>query len=213
MSQGRSAFSKTSEHPSREVEQGFRLMVENSQDILTIRDADARVRYTSPSIHPSCSGLPTGRNHRFHGVRVASSRRSLHCRKRAKRILEEPWRAGFHPIPRPPRERLLGFPGSGRLQFAGPPGNSWRCHQRPRHYRAHADGSREGTRHCRIAGSDLQTGHLNGPLGHLRFLQESSRRKWQLAADRILHPGSLAEFTHAMCPECSKIWYPDHFQK
>src|SRR3989475_3897574 len=29
----------------------FRQMVENSHDILTIRDADGRVRYTSPSIH------------------------------------------------------------------------------------------------------------------------------------------------------------------
>src|SRR5205823_14294237 len=45
------ASPKSSEHPSREVEQRFRLMVENSHDILTIRDADTRVRYTSPSIH------------------------------------------------------------------------------------------------------------------------------------------------------------------
>jgi PAS domain S-box-containing protein len=29
----------------------FRLMVENSEDILTIRDADGRIRYTSPSFH------------------------------------------------------------------------------------------------------------------------------------------------------------------
>ena len=43
MSQGRSAFS--------EIDDRFRLLVENSQDILTIRDADTRVRYTSPSIH------------------------------------------------------------------------------------------------------------------------------------------------------------------
>src|SRR5437588_11382325 len=45
------ASPKASEHPSRDVEQRFRLMVENSDDILTIRDADTRVRYTSPSIH------------------------------------------------------------------------------------------------------------------------------------------------------------------
>src|SRR5437660_10758495 len=44
------ASPKASEHPSRDVEQRFRLMVENSHDILTIRDADARVRYISPSI-------------------------------------------------------------------------------------------------------------------------------------------------------------------
>lgn len=29
----------------------FQLMVENSDDILTIRDADGRIRYTSPSFH------------------------------------------------------------------------------------------------------------------------------------------------------------------
>lgn len=29
----------------------FRLMVENSEDILTIRDAEGRIRYTSPSFH------------------------------------------------------------------------------------------------------------------------------------------------------------------
>lgn len=32
-------------------EQDFRLLVENSDDILTIRDADGRIRYTSPSFH------------------------------------------------------------------------------------------------------------------------------------------------------------------
>ncbi|HKW57911.1 MAG TPA: PAS domain S-box protein [Candidatus Acidoferrum sp.] len=32
-------------------EEDFRLMVENSDDILTIRDADGRIRYTSPSFH------------------------------------------------------------------------------------------------------------------------------------------------------------------
>jgi PAS domain S-box-containing protein len=42
---------RPSRHPSSEAEQRFRLMVENSHDILTIRDADTRVRYTSPSIH------------------------------------------------------------------------------------------------------------------------------------------------------------------
>lgn len=33
------------------TEDQFRLMVENSEDILTIRDADGRIRYTSPSFH------------------------------------------------------------------------------------------------------------------------------------------------------------------
>ena len=39
------------QQPVCEIDERFRLMVENSQDILTIRDADGRVRYISPSIH------------------------------------------------------------------------------------------------------------------------------------------------------------------
>ena len=39
-----------SAQPVREMEERFRQMVENSHDILAIRDADARVRYISPSI-------------------------------------------------------------------------------------------------------------------------------------------------------------------
>src|SRR4029077_1589042 len=42
---------RRSEQPVSEIDERFRLMVENSQDILTIRDADGRVRYISPSIH------------------------------------------------------------------------------------------------------------------------------------------------------------------
>ena len=39
------------EQTRREMEEQFRLMVENSHDILTIRDADAKIRYMSPSIN------------------------------------------------------------------------------------------------------------------------------------------------------------------
>jgi len=39
------------EQARREMEERFRLMVENSHDILTIRDADAKIRYMSPSIN------------------------------------------------------------------------------------------------------------------------------------------------------------------
>jgi len=42
---------RRSEQAVSEIDERFRLMVENSQDILTIRDADGRVRYISPSIH------------------------------------------------------------------------------------------------------------------------------------------------------------------
>lgn len=35
----------------RELQDSYRILVENSDDILTIRDADGRIRYTNPSFH------------------------------------------------------------------------------------------------------------------------------------------------------------------
>src|SRR6266446_7305004 len=140
---------KPLDHPSREVEQRFRLMVENSHDILTIRDADTRVRYTSPSIH-----------------RVLGYRQ--------EEIIGSTGFELIHPEDRSNVETALN--------------DFWKT-----------PGARDSIQY--------RARHANGSWVSLEVVA------YNLLDHPDIRDRSQVEFSHTTCPECSIIWYPDHYQK
>ena len=207
------ASPKASEHPSRDVEQRFRLMVENSHDILTIRDADARVRYISPSIQ------------RIMGYRqeemIGSTGFELihpEDRSNVETALNEFWKN----------------PGArDSIQYRARHANgSWVSlevvaynlldHQdirgvvingRDISERTQTEAERERTiAELQEAVSKLDT--LTGLLTICASCKKihAENGSWQ-QIESYIRDRSQVEFSHSMCPECSLIWYPDHYQK
>ena len=94
-----------------------RLMVEHTEDILTIRDADGRIRYTNPSFQPVMG-------YKQEEMIGETGFDLIHPEDRANvlQALDE-----FVKAPgardsiqyRAPRQRLLGVAGSGRVQSSG----------------------------------------------------------------------------------------------
>ena len=192
-----------------EHEEQFRFLVENSHDILTIREADGRIRYTSPAVH------------RVLGYRQEEMIGSI----------------GFellHPDDRPAVEAAFEEfwknPGArDSIQYRARHANgTWvslevvACNLlhdpvvrgvvlngRDVSQRQKAeDGKDRRIAELQQAGADVK--ELSGVLpicASCKKIQEGDR--WQ-QIEAYIRERSRVEFSHTMCPECSKLWFPDH---
>ena len=200
-------------HPSREVEQHFRLMVENSHDILTIRDADTRVRYTSPSIHRVLG-------YRQEEIIGSTGFELIHPEDRSnvETALNEFWKSPGARDSIQYRARhangswvslevvaynLLDHPDIRGVLING----------REITERVHTEAESErviAELQEAISKLDTLTGLLTICASCKKIHAENG--SWQ-QIESYIRDRSQVEFSHTMCPECSMIWYPDHHQK
>jgi PAS domain S-box-containing protein len=201
---------KSSAHPSSEVEQRFRLMVENSHDILTIRNADGRVRYTSPSVHrvlgyrqeemigstgfelihpEDRSNVETALNEfwKSPGARDSIQYRARHANGSWVSLEVVAYNLLDHPDIR--GVVINGRDISGRMQ-------------------------REAERERTIAELQEAISKLDTLTGLLTICASCKKihaenGSWQ-QIESYIRDRSQVEFSHTMCPGCSLLWYPDH---
>ena len=194
-----------------EFEDHFRLMVENNHDILTIRNADGRVRYMSPSIH------------RVLGYTQEEMVGSV----------------GFellHPEDRPAVESAFAefwkTPGArDSIQYRARHANGTWVSLEVAAYNLldHPDvrgvvltGRDISERKGQEAAKDQLIEELKQTLAGMNTLSGvlpicSSCKKvqndggnWQ-QIEVYIRDRAPVEFSHGMCPECARLWFPDQF--
>ena len=201
--------SAQSAKPSDEICERFRAIVENSHDVLCIRDADGKVRYASPSIqrilgysqdqmigstgfdllHPDDRSNVESAMQRFWknpGARGSLQYRALHANGSwislevvAYNLLDDPDIRGVVINGRDITDRKPAEPQPPVSAAAS------------QNSAAHTDST---TDHLPICASCKK---INNPKGHWQQIESFIRDRFQV------------QFSHGMCPECSKLWYPD----
>jgi PAS domain S-box-containing protein len=196
-----------SDQATREMEERFRLMVENCHDIVTIRDADGRVRYTSPSVHRvlgykqeeiiGSTGFelihPDDRSNvedavnefwKKPGARDSIQYRARHANGTWISIEVTAYNLLDHPV-------IQGVVINGRdisrrkQEEAGKEQLITELQQA-------------------LASAKTLTGVL--PIcASCKKIEEGD--KWQ-QIEAYIRDRSQIEFTHTMCPECTTLWYP-----
>jgi PAS domain S-box-containing protein len=200
--------SAQSAKPFDETCERFRTIVENSHDVLSIRDADGRVRCASPAIqrilgysqeqmigstgfellHPDDRPTVESAMQQFWknpGARSSQQYRALHANGSwvslevvAYNLLDDPAIRGVVINGRDITDRKQPEP-SRQLPFAA---------------HSQAAGSSSPSNHLPICASCKKINHRTG---HWQQIEVYVRDRFQV------------EFSHGMCPECSKLWYPD----
>jgi PAS domain S-box-containing protein len=202
-----------SAQPVREMEERFRQMVENSHDILAIRDADARVRYISPSIqrimgyrqeemigstgfellHPEDRSIVETALNEFWknpGARDSIQYRARHANGSWVSLEVVAYNMLDHP-------NIRGVVINGR-------DITDRIQTEAEKERVIAELQEA------IAKLDTLTGLLTICASCKKIRAENG--SWQ-QIESYIRDRSQVEFSHTMCPECSTLWYPDHHQK
>lgn len=192
-----------------ELEEPFRLLVENSNDILTIREADGRVRYTNPSffrllgyrkeeiIGSTCFELihPEDRETVMTALdellKTPGGRDSVQCRARHA--------DGFWMTFEIVASNLLDHPEVRGLVING------------RHIdkRSEQDTSKDQLiKELKetLMGLNTLTGVLSVCASCKKIQMESGA--WQ-QIEVYIREHAQVEFSHGMCPECVQLWLPD----
>jgi len=188
----------------------MRLLVENSEDILTIREADGRIRYTSPSFY------------RIMGYKEEEVIGSI----------------GFellHPEDRPAVEAAFAefckTPGArDSIQYRARHANgSWvsleviayNLLDDPAVRGLVINGRDISERKNEQAGKDQLIAELQQTLAGVKTLSgvlpicasckkiQNDSGNWQ-QIEVYLREHAQVEFSHGMCPECARLWFPDH---
>jgi len=195
-----------------ELNDQFRQMVENNHDILTIRDADGRVRYTSPSIHHVLG-------YKQEELIGSTGFELVHPEDRStvENALTEFWKS----------------PGArGSIQYRAKHANgSWvslevvayNLLDHPAVRGVVINGRDISQRKQEEAGKDQMIAELQQTIANVKTLtgvlpicasckkiQEGDR--WR-QIEAYIRDRSQVEFSHTMCPECTEIWYPDLYQR
>jgi len=189
----------------------FRQMVENSHDILTIRDADGRVRYISPSIH-SVLGY------------------------KQEEIIGSTGFELLHPEDRSAVEsaqsKFWNNPGArGSIQYRAKHANgtwvslevvAYNLLDHPAVRGVVINGRDISQRKQEEAGKDQMISELQQTLANVKTLTGvlpicASCKKIQEAGnwqqiEAYIRDRSQVEFSHTMCPECTELWYPEYSQ-
>jgi PAS domain S-box-containing protein len=203
------ASHQQAEQALRETEERFRLMVENSHDIMTIRDADGKVRYTSPSIN-RIMGYTQEQMVGSTGFEL------IHPEERStvENALREFWKN----------------PGArGAIQFrARHATGSWislevvayNLLDHPAVRGVVINGRDISERKQQEAGKDQMIAELQQTISDVKTLTGvlsicASCKKIQEGEnwrqiEAYVRDRSQVEFTHTMCPECTGLWYPEH---
>lgn len=186
----------------------FRLMVENSHDILTIRDADGRVRYASPSIHHVLG-------YKQEEIIGSTGFELLHPEDRSdvESALNEFWKN----------------PGArGSIQYRAKHANgtwvslevmAYNLLDHPVIRGVVINGRDISHRKQEEAGKDQMIAELQQTIASVKTLtgvlpicasckkiQDSDN--WQ-QIEAYIRDRSQVEFSHTMCPECTVLWYPE----
>jgi PAS domain S-box-containing protein len=194
-----------------EAEERFRLMVENSQDIMTVRDADAKVRYMSPSVN-RILGYTQEQMIGTTGLEL------IHPEDRSavENALNEFWKN----------------PGArDSIQYRAKHANgtwvslevvAYNLLDHPVIRGVVINGRDVSERKQEEAGKDQMIAELQQTLASIKTLtgvlsicasckkiQEAG--KWQ-QIEAYIRDRSQVEFSHTMCPECAELWYPEHSQ-
>jgi PAS domain S-box-containing protein len=202
------ASPQQAEQELREMEGRFRLMVENSHDIMTVRDADGKVRYTSPSI----SRIMGYTQEQMVG---STGFELVHPDERStvENALKEFWKN----------------PGArGTIQFrAKHATGSWvslevvayNLLDHPAIQGVVINGRDISERKQQEAGKDQMIAELQQAITNVKTLtgvlpicacckkiQEGD--SWR-QIEAYIRDRSQVEFSHTMCPECSSLWYPE----
>jgi PAS domain S-box-containing protein len=193
-----------------EPEEQFRLMVENSHDILTIRDADGRIRYASPSLQRVLG-------YRHEEMIGSTGFELLHPEDRSatESAMQEFWKT----------------PGArGSIQYRARHANgSWvslevvayNLLDHPGVRGVVINGRDISQRKSEEASKDQLISELKQTLAGLNTLTgvlpicasckkiQSERGNWQ-QIEVYIRDRAQVEFSHGMCPECASLWFPDH---
>jgi PAS domain S-box-containing protein len=202
-------LTQTLQEPLSDLDPPFRLMVENSHDIFTIRDADGRVRYANPSFY------------RILGYQ-------------ADGILGETCFDMLHPEDRDVvLEAFQGFiktPGArGTIRYRARHSNgSWLTFEvvaynmldHPVIRGLVINGRDISDRTQEDTGKDQLISELQHTLAHLNTLSgilticcsckkiNKEDGHWQ-QIEAYIRDRAQVEFSHGLCPECTHIWFPD----
>jgi PAS domain S-box-containing protein len=192
------------------TDEQFRLLVENSDDILTIREADGRIRYMSPSIqrvlgykqeeligsigfellHPE--DRPAVESAFAEFWKTPGARDSIQYRARhangswvslevvAYNLLDDPALRGVVLNGRDISERKSAEAGKDQMIL-----------------------ELQQT----LAGSNTLSGVLPICASCKKIKDEGG--SWQ-QIEVYIRDRAQVEFSHGMCPECARLWFPDH---
>jgi len=191
-----------------ELNDQFRQMVENSHDILTIRDADGRVRYISPSIN-----------------NVLGYKQEEMIGSTGFELLHPEDRSAVESA----QSKFWNNPGArGSIQYRAKHANgtwvslevvAYNLLDHPAVRGVVLNGRDISQRKQEEAGKDQMIAELRHTIANVKTLTgvllicasckkiqegENWRRIEAYVRDR-----SQVEFSHTMCPECSTLWYPD----
>jgi PAS domain S-box-containing protein len=187
-------------------------MVENNHDILTIRDADGRVRYTSPSIQ-NVLGYKQEEMIGTTGFEL------IHPEDRStvENALNEFWKN----------------PGArDSIQYRAKHANgtwvslevvAYNLLDHPAVRGVVINGRDISRRKQEEAGKDQMIAELQQTIANVKTLNgvlaicASCKKihegdKWR-QIEAYIRDRSQVEFTHTICPECTTLWYPDYSQR
>jgi PAS domain S-box-containing protein len=202
------ASREQAEQALRETEERFRLMVENSHDIMTVRDADGKVRYTSPSID-RIMGYTQEQMVGTTGFELIHPEE----RSRVENALREFWKN----------------PGArGAIQFrARHATGSWvslevtayNLLDHPAIQGVVINGRDISERKREEAGKDQMIAELEQTISNVKTLtgvlpicasckKIKEGENWR-QIEAYIRDRSQVEFSHTMCPECTVLWYPE----
>ena len=209
----KNASRQQAEHELHQIEDRFRLMVENSHDIMTVRDADGKVRYTSPSIN-RIMGYTQEQMVGSTGFELVHPEE----RSTVENAFREFWKN----------------PGArGTIQFrARHATGSWislevvayNLLDHPAIRGVVINGRDISDRKQTEAEIERKIADLQEAVTQVSTLPglvsicascknvRNERGDWE-QIEVYVRDHSQIEFTHSMCPECAKRWYPDHCEK
>lgn len=197
------------EQAVRDTEERFRLMVENSHDIMTIRNADGKVRYMSPSVH-RVLGYSQEQLIGSIGLELVHPE----DRSEVESVLSEFWKN----------------PGArDSIQYRAKHANgtwvslevvAYNLLDHPAIRGVVLNGRDISQRKQDEASKDQMIAELQQTLANAKTLTGvlaicASCKKIQECEnwrqiEAYIRDRSQVEFSHTMCPECSALWYPEH---
>jgi PAS domain S-box-containing protein len=206
------ASPQQAEQALRDTEERFRLMVENSHDIMTVRDADAKVRYMSPSVN-----------------RVLGYTQEQMIGSTGFELI--------HPEDRTAVENALNEfwknPGArDSIQYRAKHANgtyvslevvAYNLLDHPAVRGVVINGRDISQRKQEEAGKDQMIAELQQTITSVKSLTGvlpicASCKKIQEGdswrqIEAYVRDRSQVEFSHTICPECTGLWFPEHERK